>query len=629
MTELQPNVLTLNYAGVSHYTLEEDGTQRVCLFTDQNRPSAPAELLKLQDPLGFRAGLKTLLELAGLRGAYQPADAEIYQAYADWRRGLNPTLSPVELTTAFFSFLSEHDPQAWVGCDPTLTLDASGLSIELLDPSGRVYGALTIPNHAFERVHKEGDTLTPVQDALVARTAQFEGGVSLREGLGRLNSGTSALLSVGASATEAAKGYCGSLQKVLPAPENWQRNYTQLLAASTLNSRRVPLSRMDLYNVLQQLRLHADPPKQKNGVRFELVPGKPPALTLEPWGWRLVGTGGVYRGRRAELIGIWDRRDLLVFDALLPYIQSVEAVILGEAQPTYWVLDCGSFSFTLAVMGFRPNNWSRGLLLDISLPRQAPTEVENKVLNRLKGSTHTLDELIAQLSFGEAELKQMLRSLIQAGELRPQLILGEAKPRFQARSLFTSYDCTQGLYRNDREAHAHYLVGQNRVLLSQSELPTGEVEIKGEVTEPKAPHMATEPTYAPQFQLKEGAGMRKLSCDCAWMKDREKAKSGPCSHAQALWLRYALDEEARLAELALHPERVERATSVYVRRSGDQEQSRQVNFNKKRIDELWEGTGESSRRFHKIFNSIEAARAAYFQRIADLERRDYMDASQS
>lgn len=632
--------LRLRYAGVSCYEATAEA-QRLCLFTDQRRAgeggALPTAALTLRRPLAFREGLRTLLELAGLRGAYQPVDAEVYQAYAAWRRGLDPMITPVETTRAFFAFLAEHDPTAWVGCDPTVSLSPNGLSFELLEPEGRVYGALTLKASAYEAAAGSATHLC----------AQVEGGVSLRDGLARLNSATPATLHLGAAPTLAAPGCAGEVEKALPAPLNWQRGYTQLLAATTLSPRRVPLSRMDLYNILQQLRLNADPAKSKTGMRFELVPGRAPSVTLEPWGWRLTGTGGAYRGPRAELIGVWDRRDLIVFDALLPYVQGVEAVILGEAQPTFWVLDCGDFTFTLGVMGFRPNNWSRGLLLDVTLPRPAaPQEgtqtsdtlstLDARALSALSAhqsapysAPHTATTLAAALSVTREEAQGALRRLVQGGAARPHMAPGSSEASFEARELFQGFTAEASRYRNEREALAHALISEGRVRPTISELPTGEVEVQGAVTEPKAAHMASEPTYAPQFQLKEGAGMRKVSCDCAWMKDREKQKVGPCAHVQALWLRYALDEAARAAELAAHPERVERASKVFVRRDGEVEKSRVITLKRTRLEEVWEDTGATPRRLHKVFNTVAAARAAYFQRVADLERRQYMDASVS
>jgi hypothetical protein len=123
--------------------------------------------------------------------------------------------------------------------------------------------------------------------------------------------------------------------------------------------------------------------------------------------------------------------------------------------------------------------------------------------------------------------------------------------------------------------------------------------------------------------------MRKVGCDCAWMKDREKQKIGPCPHVQALWMQYGLDEAQRRADLKAHPERIEKATAVYFKRKGDQEIERQVSLNRTRLNEIWNDSGTSPRYFHRVYSSIDDARSAYFKRLYDLKSRNFMDASQS
>ena len=123
--------------------------------------------------------------------------------------------------------------------------------------------------------------------------------------------------------------------------------------------------------------------------------------------------------------------------------------------------------------------------------------------------------------------------------------------------------------------------------------------------------------------------MRKVGCDCAWMKDRERQKIGPCPHVVALWVSYARSEAERQADLAAHPERVEVATSVYFKRRRGRELSRVIELKRRTLTERWEDQGEAPRHFHRVFSQIAAARAAYFKRVAELERREFMDASQS
>ncbi len=620
-SELQtPNALTLSYAGVSSVERKPAAEQQVCLFTNisPSQENIHKVDLTLKDALIFREAMRIFLSLHQPKGTYLPDDPKVYEAFVSWKRGLDPELSPVALSQSFYDFLGQYDPQAWVGCDPSVSLNASGLAFETLDPTGRVYAMLNISPEGYENKGK-----------LPVFTTRFEGGEVLQNGLGTLNNNGTLKLTIGAQADEVNQSCQGELNKSLPAPHEWLRNFTQIIAASTRPVRTVSLSRMDLYNILQQLRLNADVPKQKKGIRFELVPGKPPALTLEPWNWRLVCTSDIYRGDKAEILGVWDRRDLMIFDALLPYIDRVELKAIGEAQPTFWVLHCGNLTFTLATMGFRPNNWSRGVLLDLSLPRM---ELPEKAVDQAFKTLTKAGELSAiELAQSVKETKaytgaDVVRTLIQSGLARVDMSSSKLSPRGPLFDAFSPQDLR---YRNQREQLGSELAHLKRVKITLSELPTGEIEVLGEVKALPAEHLPVEAIYKPRFQMLEGAGMRKVGCDCAWMKDREKQKTGPCPHVIALWVRYASDEAKRQAELAAHPERVEVATAVFFKRQRGTELSRVLELKRKLLSERWEDEGQEPRYFHRMFSNIAAARAAYFKRVAELERRDYMDASQS
>ena len=620
-SELQtPSALTLSYAGVSSVERKPAVEQQVCLFTNtaQNQGKTPRVDLTIKEALVFREAMRIFLTLHQPKGTYLPDDPKVYEAFVSWKRGLDPELGSVSLSQSFYDFLEQYDPQAWVGCDPSVSLNPAGLAFETLDPTGRVYAMLGVSPDGYESKGKVPTFCT-----------RFEGGEVLQNGLSTLNNNSTLKLSIGAQAEEVSESCQGQLNKTLPAPQEWLRNFTQIIAASTRPVRTVSLSRMDLYNILQQLRLNADIPKQKKGIRFELVPGKAPALTLEPWNWRLVCTGEVYRGDKAEILGVWDRRDLMIFDALLPYIDRVELKAIGEAQPTFWVLHCGSLTFTLATMGFRPNNWSRGVLLDLSLPRM---EIPEQIITQALSALSTVGELSADALAQSIEATEsyngadVVRTLIQSGLVRIDMSSSMLSPRGP---LFDRFSPQSLRYRNSREQQGTELADLKRVKMTLSELPTGEVEVLGEVTALPAEHLPVEAVYKPRFQMLEGAGMRKVGCDCAWMKDREKQKIGPCPHVIALWVKYAREEAKRQAELAANPDKVEVATSVFFKRQRGLELSRIVELKRKSLAERWEDEGQEPRYFHRVFSNIAAARAAYFKRVAELERRDYMDASQS
>ena len=111
-TTAHVNTLPLSYEGLSAYVLysASDGSteQRLSLFTDQHRNSGQVTI-HVHDPLPLREGLRTLLEMNGLRSGYVPEDPETYEAYAQWRRSIDPQLTPIELTQAFFSRMGCHN----------------------------------------------------------------------------------------------------------------------------------------------------------------------------------------------------------------------------------------------------------------------------------------------------------------------------------------------------------------------------------------------------------------------------------------------------------------------------------------------------------------------------------------
>src|SRR5205085_1727292 len=92
--------------------------------------------------------------------------------------------------------------------------------------------------------------------------------------------------------TEGAADY---REEKIDLPPNWLRGFMQLQSAMSLPMRRVPVSREGLYNVLAWLKRHRAR-RSPRAVRFELEPGRPVTLVLEPWEKRIVLHGTPYSG---------------------------------------------------------------------------------------------------------------------------------------------------------------------------------------------------------------------------------------------------------------------------------------------------------------------------------------------
>ena len=71
-------------------------------------------------------------------------------------------------------------------------------------------------------------------------------------------------------------------EEKIDLPSSWLRGFMQLQSAMSLPMRKVPLSIEGLYNVLAWLKRHRAR-RSPRALRFDLEPGKPVTLALEPW----------------------------------------------------------------------------------------------------------------------------------------------------------------------------------------------------------------------------------------------------------------------------------------------------------------------------------------------------------
>src|SRR5207248_10217492 len=91
----------------------------------------------------------------------------------------------------------------------------------------------------------------------------------------------------------------GYREEKIDLPPSWLRGFATLQSAMSLPMRRVPVSREGVYAVLAFLKRHKAKASPR-AVRFELRPGEPVTLVLEPWNQRIILHNTPYTGTRAE-----------------------------------------------------------------------------------------------------------------------------------------------------------------------------------------------------------------------------------------------------------------------------------------------------------------------------------------
>src|SRR5207302_5813896 len=186
------------------------------------------------------------------------------------------------------------------------------------------YGCLTVDRGAFTAEHD-----------VALGTTNVDYSWALYEELQKLRSYRQTRFTVDPAGFEVQTHQEASYrEEKIDLPSSWLRGFMQLQAAMSLPMRRVPVSREGLYNVLAWLKRHKAA-KSPRAVRFELEPGKPVAIVLEPWDERIVLHSTPYPGPRAEVIRTWGRDRLRVLARLLPLLDSVDAYLRGPGLPSF------------------------------------------------------------------------------------------------------------------------------------------------------------------------------------------------------------------------------------------------------------------------------------------------------
>jgi hypothetical protein len=377
---------------------------------------------------------------------------------------------------AYSDHLRVSDPQLWrqlMPCDPVITVAEDAVLFECFSSDEASYGCLSVSRE---------DAFGP-SVFLQMGTTNVDYSQSLYDQFQTLRTYRKTRFALDPLAFEVRSSEAPVYrEEKIDLPESWLRGFGKLQAAMTMPAvTRVPLSREAVYALLAFLRRRrawASP----RALRFELDPGRPARLVLEPWE-RTVATQGIaYSGPALPAIRIWGTRRLLTLARLLPLIDRVDVVLLGTGLPSFWVVRMGEMSFTLGLSGWTTNDWSAGSALDLLAP---PTAFDRVDVGKTVGSIKTrraatLDEVCFDTGAPRPHAEAVLRHLAQTG----QLIYDLSVDRYRYRQILSQPLGESQLGPESEEVSAaRLLVARRRYELidrqpgpKQSRLLTGKVE---------------------------------------------------------------------------------------------------------------------------------------------------------
>jgi hypothetical protein len=293
-------------------------------------------------------------------------------------------------------------------CDPVITVAEDVLLFECFSADESSYGCLTVARDAFgaganvrlgtTNVDYSWDLYNHFQSLRSYRETRFlvdPQGFEVK--------------------TDAAPGY---REEKIDLPPGWLRGFMTTQEAMGMPGLGVSLSKEAVYSVLAFLKRHRAKSSPR-AVRFELLPGKPPELVLEPWEQRVVSHATKYEGPATEPIRIWGARRLLNLARLLPLAERFDVQLLGTGLPSFWMARMGEMTLTLGLSGWTTNDWTRGSALELLAPPATVTESLLATVSELlkQRRAMSLAQLTSAAAAREAAVLAVLRRLAISGQV--------------------------------------------------------------------------------------------------------------------------------------------------------------------------------------------------------------------
>ncbi|WP_406699160.1 hypothetical protein V5E97_09805 [Singulisphaera sp. Ch08] len=540
--------LTLAYRGRSAI-VSRPGGLAVSLAPNLRRDRVAFDAAFLQ-PLRFREAIGALHDVVVSDHRYHAKDNSAYESYlaernqreAELRRTVagrtrtailkeSAGIDPVDVAALetdyrrlrtqywgarqkYSNYLSRHDPELWrllVPCDPVVTVAPDCLFFECFSVDESSYGCLTVDRGAFsgERDVALGTTNVDYSWSLYEH---FQTLRSYRE--------TRFLVDPGGIEVQAGEEP-GYREEKIDLPPSWLRGFMQIQAAMSLPMRRVSISREGLYSVLAFLKRHRAS-RSPRAVRFELIPGQPVAIILEPWERRIVLHSHPYEGPRSEVIRVWGRDRLRLLARLLPLMDEAEVYLLGTGLPSFWSVRMGEMRLLLGLSGWTANDWTGSGALDQLAP---PAEPSDALLGDIAATfedspAKTFDQIRQRTGAAPAYVTAGLNRLALMGQLIHDLHAGLYRWR-QIMPVALALDAIGP--ENAETAAARELVAQGKVKITRDDRRDDGLRIlEGEV-----------PDRPVTLLLDADGRMLRGKCTCSH-HFTGGLRRGPCRHLQAL-----------------------------------------------------------------------------------------------
>ncbi len=470
------------------------------------------------------AGLlaRYMAESKELRQQADSASAELSKL----RQAKHELLKPFYAARSkYFDWLYEHNRDLWYVLDPVVTVHPDSLLFEAFSQDESAYCAVRISHNLFDRVGE-----------MACGTTNIDYSSDLAEEFQKLRDYKTTTLAVDPAGFGVATGDDpGFREEKIDLPDSWVRGFLQVTSAMQLPMTRLDLHPMDLHNlcaVLRQKKERAGP----RSVRFELRPGQPVKLIIEPWNIELLCRRTVYEGVSPQSIRLWGRRRLLTLERLIPVADKISVHLLGNGMPSFWVAALPGITVTLGLSGWVSNDWSAAGRFDLLGPRQyVDDESKLKVLAGLARHWIAAPATLARhTGLDVATVEAALGLWVQGGRVVYDLGLQAYCLRELAREPLPLESLR---YASPEEAQAGQIAqakgGVKLAAITRHD--NGKISLSGQVAASAKSALSGKQSYQTSMVLDTDERLIDGACGCNHYQ-QNKLRRGPCQHMLALRL---------------------------------------------------------------------------------------------
>jgi len=448
----------------------------------------------------------------------------------------------------YANYVVKHSSELNWLYDPVVTVHPDEVFFEAFSKDESSYARVGVDR---QLLRDEGD--------VVLGTTNIDFSPALARHLERLRGYRTTTLAIGPGGVDVGVFQQGFGEQIhreakIPLPESWVNGFLQVQATMTLGLTSLTLRPVELANVLRVLTQKKARTSPK-ALRFELVPGKPVKIVLEPWEIPVVTTT-IYRGDKTQVVRLWGRDRLKLLSRLLPLATDVRVELAGFGLPSFWVVDLGGVSFTLGLSGWTDNDWTgenakgkgnvdtRFELLTRRI--DASGEDVLKVYEALR-TVRVADDvsISAATGLGTDTVRGALSTLAQAGRATFDLRLRRYRHRDLFADAFTLAEAkkvTKARIVEDASPaakNARQIFERDGVRIiatrptgdddnSNNKSPTG-YKVSGSVKGLDSQQLR------PLLHVDSGGQIIAGTCTCSFFKSHEMTR-GPCEHLLALRL---------------------------------------------------------------------------------------------